>query len=384
MIRRADELARESGPVVFERVDVVRVAIPMHEPFRISSGAVSEKEALLVKVTAGEAFGWGESSAMAGGFYSTETPDSCQEELIGQVLPLVAGRRFASMAELEECLKASGAGPFVRVAVETAAWELLARERGVSLRKLFGIADRPVPCGLAVGLYDTEEGLRAALGRYGARDYRRVKIKIQPGADLRPVRLARQWLGDLPLFVDANAAYSRDDFAVFRELDASGLMMFEQPLAKYDLEGSAALQSAVRTPVCLDESITSAEAARHAIQLGACRIVNIKLQRLGGFLEALRVVETCGAHGVPVWMGTMPELGIGSAQGLVLAAHPGFTYPTDVEPSDRWYKDDILEPELKMAGGEITLPEGPGLGFTVREDKVDRYAVSRWRFPQGV
>ncbi|HWQ52939.1 MAG TPA: o-succinylbenzoate synthase [Bryobacteraceae bacterium] len=375
-----DELARNAGPVVFEAIDATRVAVPMHEPFRISSGEVSLKEAILVKIQGGAAFGWGESSAMPGGFYSADTPDGCQEELVKCLLPALAGRRFESMAALERYLLEQGSSPFVRVAIETAAWELVARQRGISLRKLFGIPERPVPSGLAVGLYDRDEELAAALERYKPRDYRRLKIKIKRGHDVRLVRLVRALLGDFPLFVDANADYGRDDFGVFRELDAFGLMMYEQPLAKADLEASAALCRECRTPICLDEGISSAEDTRQAIALKACGVVNIKLQRVGGFTEALRVVEICAAAGVPVWMGTMPELGVGSAQALVLAAHPAFTFPTDVEPSDRWYTGDVLAPELRLQDGTFTAPAGPGLGFTVDEAAVERYTVARWSF----
>jgi O-succinylbenzoate synthase len=267
--------------------------------------------------------------------------------------------------------------------VETAAWELLARQRGVSLRALFNIAGRPVPSGLALGLYDTDDQLRAALDRYKASDYKRVKIKIQRGHDIMPVRLVRSVLGDFPLFVDANAGYSRDDFDVFRQLDDYDLMMIEQPLAKADLEGAALLQKEVRTPVCLDEGIANLQDVIRARALGACRIVNIKLQRVGGFMEALRIVEVCAFHGIYVWMGTMPETGIGSAQALVLAAHPAFAFPTDVEPSARWYREDLLAPELRMCAGQINLPEGPGLGYNVDEEQLKRWTVAQWSFGRG-
>jgi O-succinylbenzoate synthase len=157
-------------------------------------------------------------------------------------------------------------------------------------------------------------------------------------------------------------------------------MMFEQPFAKDDMEGSAALQSTVRTPVCFDESVETAADAERAAQLGACRIVNIKLQRVGGYLEAFRIAECCLRHNIALWFGTMPELGIGSAQALMFAAHPGCAFPTDVEPSARWFQDDILQPELVLRGGELPMPAGPGLGFTVDINKLERYATHHWTF----
>jgi O-succinylbenzoate synthase len=360
-----DELARQTGPIRFTRLELFRAAIAMREPFRISSGEVSRKEAALLRAWDGDVFGWGESSAMPGGFYSSETPESCWRELTDTVLPALIGRTFPHVAALDAWLREHTTTPFVRVAVETAAWDMAARACDLSLRALFGLADRPIPSGLAVGLYDDLDGLRAALDRYGPHDYQRLKIKIKRGQDVDLVRAVREYLPDLPLFVDANADYTRDDLDLFRELDRYGLLMFEQPFGKHDLETSAALQRIVRTPVCLDESIDSVEAARAALDLGACRIVNIKLQRVGGFLEALRIIELCASRGVPVWMGTMPELGVGSAQALVLASHPSCWFPTDVEPSERWYVDDVLSPPLKLDRGHLHLPPGPGLGFTV-------------------
>ena len=379
-MRTADDLALHSGPFRLEHIDAFRVSIPMREPFRISSGEVSEKDAILVRVAEGDTFGWGESSAMAGGFYSIETPEFCERELIDRVLPAVAGREFANMAQLETVLVRTTGSRFVRVAIETAAWELLARRNNMSLRQLFGIPDRPIPSGLAIGLYDTLEELRDAIERHRPHDYHRLKIKIKRGQDIELVAKVREWLGDFPLFTDANADYGSDSIPLFQELDRYRLMMYEQPMARDDLEGAADLQRSVSTPVCLDEGVESVEHARRALQLGSCRIVNIKLQRVGGYLEAIRIIEECARHRVPVWMGTMPELGIGSAQALALAAHPAFAFPTDVEPSDRWYKDDILEPTLELADRHLTLPDGAGVGFAIDMAKVEQYCSARWSF----
>ena len=380
-MRTADDLALHSGSFRLEHIDAFRVSIPMREPFRISSGEVSDKDAILVRVAEdGGAFGWGESSAMAGGFYSAETPAFCHQELVNRVLPSVAGCEFANMAQLEAALARLTSSRFIRVAVETAAWELLARKSNLSLRQLFGIDDRPIPSGLAIGLYDTPGELRDAIQRLRPQDYQRLKIKIKRGQDIELIAKAREWLGDFPLFADANADYGRDSIPLFQQLDRYHLMMYEQPIAKEDLDGSAILQRAVATPICLDESIESVEDARRAFELGSCRIVNIKLQRVGGYLAAVRIIEECAAHGIPVWMGTMPELGIGSAQALALAAHPAFVFPTDVEPSERWYTDDILEPKLQLSDRCLCLPDGPGLGFTIDMAKVEQYAGGHWSF----
>ncbi len=368
------------GPVALDRIEAMRLSIPMIEPFRISSGEVSRKDAIALRISNQDSFGWGESSAMPGAFYSEDTPDSCQRQLIEEALPQLAGKEFRTAQHLEAALLELRLSPFVRVAIETAAWEMLARARGQSLRSLFGLPQKPVPSGLASGLYPTLDQLHAALERFHVLDYARLKIKIKQCHDVALVTAIRQWYGSIPLFVDANADYTHEHLHVFRTLDAFNLLMFEQPFKRDDIETSAALQAQVRTPICFDEGIESAEDVHRAAGLDACRIVNIKLQRVGGFLEAFRIIEACEQCGLPFWMGTMPELGIGSAQALVLASHPSCAYPTDVEPSARWYCDDILSPQLRLERGSLELPAGPGLGFIVDRERLDRYTIARWSF----
>lgn len=373
---RASDIALASAAFVVAEAELYRVSIPMHEPFRISSGEVSDKEAILLRVGDGRHFGWGECSAIGGTFYSSETPETCYEELLHGVLPHLLERQFSSMLVFEQELEKLSQNRFVRAAVETAAWDLIAQRRNISLRQLFQIPERPVPSGLAVGLYRTDKELESALRRYDPRQYRRLKLKIEPGFDLKVVETARKMLGDFPLFVDANAAYDCSNLSIFRTLDDETLLMLEQPFAKDDLDGLAELQRNVRTPVCLDESIETAEDAERFIAAKACAIVNIKLQRVGGYLPALRIMDVCSRLGVPIWMGTMPELGIGSAQALVLAADPLFVFPTDVEPSERWYVDDLVFPAIVLSNGCIELPIGPGTGYTVDPSKLDKYVIS--------
>lgn len=368
------------GPITIRTAEAWRVSVPMFEPFRISSGEVSTKDSVLVLIANGAHFGWGESSAMSGNFYSADTPDSCQHELVEVVLPQLIGRTFATMIELEAALDQLTTSRFVRVAVETSAWEMLARSRHLSLRALFGLEDRPVPSGLAIGLYPTLDELHGAIERYEVADYSRLKIKIKRGQDIELVKAIREWLPATKLYVDANADYTLADQNLFRELDGYDLMMFEQPFARDAFEDSATMQKSVRTPICMDESIETLADARRAIALDACRIVNIKLQRVGGFLEALRIMELCLEHNIPVWMGTMPELGVGSAQALVLATHPSCRYPTDVEPSSRWFAGDLLAPALTLRNAHLELPGGPGIGFSVDSNALARYQIHHWTF----
>jgi o-succinylbenzoate synthase len=375
----ARDIALQSGPFALTEVDFYRVSLPMHEPFRISSGEVSRKEAILLQIGDGRHIGWGECSAMGGTFYSPETPETCHEELLDRVLPHLLDRQFSSMLGFERELEELSQNRYVRAAVETAAWDFIAQRKRTSLRQVFQIPNRPVPSGLAVGLYPSAEELESALRRYEPDRYCRVKIKIEPGSDLHVVRAARKLLGDFPLTVDANGAYDRSDVPTFQALDGQSLLMLEQPFAKDDMEGTAELQRNLRTPVCLDESIETADDAERFIGAGACAIVNIKLQRVGGYLPALRIMEVCSRLGTPAWMGTMPELGIGSAQALMLAAHPLFVFPTDVEPSKRWYVDDVVFPEIQLSNRCIESPAGPGTGYVVDRRKIDQYSVGHWR-----
>jgi len=379
MAIKAIQELEQIGPIRFAKAEAVRVSVPMHEPFRISSGEVTSKDAVLLRVTDGEHFGWGESSAMAGAFYSSDTPDSCEQQIIS-LLPRLVGRTFATMVELEAYLLGQSLSPFVRVAIENAAWELLARARGISLRELFGLAETDAPTGLAVGLYATLAELKSALECYRPQDYKRLKIKIKRGQDVDLVRAVRQWYGDIPLFVDANADYGEADIPVFQELDRYNLMMLEQPFAKADETTSAKLQQIVKTPICFDEGAETAQDVLRGKNMDAVRIVNIKLQRVGGFLEAFRIIEACVVSRIPFWMGTMPELGIGSAQALALTSHPACGFPTDVEPSSRWYVGDVLSPDLQMRDALLHIPQGPGLGFEVNELSVNLFATKRWSF----
>ncbi len=340
------------------------VQIPLHEPFRISSGAVAVKDAILIELRSDVATGWGEASPMAGAFYSAETPEGSWEFLIQQVVPAFLDRPELDPQRCVERLADFPGQPFAKAGLEGAVWDLHARECGQPLWKLLGGAPRPLASGAAIGLMPTVEDLLNRIERFLREGYRRIKIKIEPGQDVELVRAVRARFGDIPLMVDANAAYRREHFAVFEELDQCGLMMIEQPLAREALEEHAELQRRLKTPICLDESAESLEAIHQITRLGSGRILNIKVQRMGGLWPARQAHDAAQAAGLPCWLGTMPELGIASAQGLHLGTLPNFTYPTDVEASARWYVDDVIMPPIEVSrDGWITLPAGPGMVY---------------------
>lgn len=363
-----------------EEISLTHVRVPLVEPFRISSGAVAEKDAIAVAIRSDGLTGYGESSPMAGSFYSSDTPERSWHELRSIVVPVLLGREFTEPAEWNSVLDALPAGKFTTTGPETALWDLAAQRAGAPLAQFLGGSKGAVESGLAVGLYDEPRELLDRIERYLADGYKRVKIKIEPGRDCELVRAVRAAFGDIPLYVDANGAYGLEDLDIFRRLDEEGLMMFEQPFPGPDLEALAELQAQVKTPVCLDESLESATLLGRALELGSVRIANFKLQRIGGFHHALEMLAICREHQLPAWVGTMPELGIGQAQGAALASLDGFLYPTDVEASTRWFRDDVVSPLIEVRDGWIELPSSPGLGYQVPAGALSRYTVASETF----
>lgn len=369
-----------AGPIT--RVALTHLQVPLKEPFRISGGEVALRDAIVVQVETDDAIGLGESSPMPGSFgYSSDTLDGCWDDLCERIVPDLLGWSFGSIVEIAGRAAGWFGSRFAVAGAETACWDLLAQARHATIAELLGAShlyvNARVESGLAVGLYPTVVELLKTIETHLAEGYRRVKIKIAPGRDVELVRAVRQHFGDvLPLMVDANGAYGRDDLDIFRALDEFDLLMFEQPMAADALDDLAALQDAVVTPVCLDETADTLERTAEALRRGAGRVVNLKLQRVGGFGPALAMHDYCQAHGVACWVGTMPELGIGQAQGIHLATLANCKYPTDVEPSARWFVDDYVAPPLELsAPGLFSVPTRPGLGYQIDPVKLRRYLV---------
>jgi o-succinylbenzoate synthase len=318
--------------------------------------------------------GWGEASPMAGTFYSAEAPDTTWNFLRETLLPDFLERPELEPKRCSEWLENFNGEPFAKAGLEGAVWDLTAKKEASPLWKLLGGSQRRIESGAAIGLLATLPELLYRVERFLREGYRRIKIKIEPGRDVDLVRGIRQRFGNIPLMVDANASYRLDHFPVFQELDRQGLMMIEQPFERPALAEHAELQRRLRTPICLDESADSLEAVRSIIRLRSARILNIKVQRMGGLWLARQAHDIAQSAGMPCWLGTMPEFGVASAQGLHLATLPGFTFPSDVEASARWYVDDIISPLIHVsADGYISLPDAPGMGYGVDIDKVANY-----------
>jgi O-succinylbenzoate synthase len=351
-------------------VELRRIRLPLVAPFRTSFGTQTERDVLLLRAVTGEVEGWGECVAMADPLYSPEYVDGAADVLRRFLVPALAGRAGLTAAGVGLALAPVRGHRMAKAALEMAVLDAELRAAGRSFARELGAVRDRVPCGVSVGIAASVPALLDEVGRYLDAGYLRIKLKIEPGWDLEPVRAVRERFGDgVLLQVDANTAYSLADAAHLARLDPYDLLLIEQPLDEDDLLGHVELARRVRTPICLDESIGSARAAAAAITLGACAIVNVKPGRVGGYLEARRIHDVCQAHGVPVWCGGMLETGIGRAANLALAALPGFTLPGDTSASDRYFRDDVTAPFV-LDAGHIAVPSGPGLGVEPRPDRL--------------
>lgn len=358
-------------------VELRRVHMPMVSEFRSHNSVEADHEAIIVRAQCDEGVGWGECAVQAAPTYWPEFLDEAWLTLERFLVP-----RLLSVHELEAeavgGLLASFKGHnMAKAALETAVLDAQLRSAGVSLQSYLGGTAKSVVPGVAVGMADTVEELLAVVGDYLESGYRRVKLKIEPGWDIGPVRAVRERFGDeLMLQVDANCAYRLSDADHLAQLDRFSLLLIEQPLTGEDLIGHSLLAARLKTPICLDESITSAAAAAVAIELGACSIINIKAGRLGGYIEARKVHDLCLSRGLPVFCGGMLETGIGRAANLALSSLPGFTLPGDLSASERYFRRDLTQ-AFRLVSGAIEVPTGPGLGVDVLIPVLDAVTTRR-------
>ena len=357
-------------------VELRRIRLPLVAPFRTSFGSQTERDVLLLKVTTPDGEGWGECVALAEPVYSPEFVDGAQRVIETFLLPALFSAGDVSAHQVAPTLSFVKGHPMAKAAVEMAVLDAELRARGQSFASHLGATRDAVDSGVSVGIMESIPALLDAVGGYLDEGYKRIKLKIEPGWDVEPVRAVRERFGDdLLLQVDANTAYTLADARHLARLDPFGLLLIEQPLPEDDIRGHAELAKVIATPVCLDESIESARGAADAIALGACAIVNIKPGRVGGYLEARRIHDLCAAHNVPVWCGGMLETGVGRAANVALAALPNFTLPGDTSASDRYYRQDITAPFV-LVDGQLPVPTAPGLGVTPDPSALDSVTTS--------
>ncbi len=361
-----------------ERIDVRHVCLPLKHPFETSFGRSVAKEFLLVSASADGITGHAECVADTDPYYLPETNDTVFHILRDFIVPLAFSLDIGDPRDVLPALARVRGHEMAKACLEMAIWELLARRDGAPLHRLLGGRSGRIESGVSIGLQKSEAELLERVESEVAAGYRRIKIKIKPGHDRGLVAAIRAHFPEIRLMVDANSAYTLADAALLQELDAFGLMMVEQPLAWDDIVDHATLQRQLRTPVCLDESIRGVENARHALDLGACRIINVKVGRVGGFRGMLDVHDLCRARGVPVWCGGMLESGIGRLANVHLQTLPGFTLPGDTSASARYFEEDLVDPPVVVApDGTIAVPDAPGIGHDIVWSRVEK--ATTWK-----
>jgi O-succinylbenzoate synthase len=361
-----------------ERIELHHISQPLVHPFRTSFGTQLERPCILVAVYGEGLVGWGECVAHSDPGYSYETIDTAWHILTRFLIPPLLGQSLASPQEAAAGFNWVRGHPMAKASLENAVWDLLARAKEVPLGQMLGGGRRDrVEVGVSIGIQPTLAGLLDRVDQFIDKGYRRIKMKIEPGWELEPLVQVRRRRPAIKLMADANSAFSLDHIPLFRQMDNLDLLMIEQPLHYDDIADHAKLQAAVETPICLDESIHSPLHARWAIEIGACRVINMKVGRVGGLSNALAIHDMSVEAGIPLWCGGMLETGVGRATNLHLATLPNFLLPGDISATERYYVEDIAEPGFRLNSEDstITVPTGPGIGVTVLMDRVQKARI---------
>jgi O-succinylbenzoate synthase len=362
-----------------KQIELVEINLPLVHFFETSFGRTYERRIILTRVVDDQNNeGWGEVTCGETPSYCEEWTDSAWVTLEKILAPMVIGKEVESASGVWDLMKRVRGNRMAKAAIETAAWDLEAKKSNVPLWKHLGGVRNEIACGVSIGIQDSIEQLFDKIQTELDAGYQRIKIKIAPHWDYDVVRQVREKFGDILLMGDANSAYSLDDIDLFKRMDEFNLMMFEQPLAYDDIYDHAKLQSEIKTPICLDESIRSPDDARKAIEMKAGKIINVKLGRVGGHAQARAIENLCRNANIPIWCGGMLESGIGRAHNIVMSTLEGFTLPGDVSASKRYWQEDIIEPAVEVtANGTIIAPEKAGIGYEVKTDRIDKLAVRR-------
>lgn len=363
--------------MIISRIELREIHLPLIHFFETSFGRTTERRIILVRVIDNDgAEGWGECTAGEGPFYSEEWTETAWPTLKDFLAPMVAGKEVEKGSRVFDLMKSVRGHRMAKAAIETACWDLEAKRAGVPLWQHIGGVSTEIPCGVSIGIQNSPDELIQKIEKELSAGYQRIKIKIKPGWDVDIVRVVRRRFPDIRLMGDANSAYSLADVDLLKQLDEFNLMMLEQPLAHDDMFDHAELQKLIKTPICLDESVKTPADAKHAMELRACRIINVKLGRVGGHQQAKQVETIARENGIPVWCGGMLESGIGRAHNIAMATLAGFTLPGDISASARYWHEDIINPPVKVSpNGTIKAPDKPGIGFEVNRARIDSLTV---------
>ena len=359
-----------------ERITLYHIRMPLVSPFETSFGRETARDCILIEIAADGLTGFGECVADRDPGYSYETTGTSWHILGEFILPMMLGQGFSSPSDFQAGFDQVRGHWMAKAGLEMALWDLQGKAQGRSLRQLLGGMRSRVDVGVSVGIQDSPEALVKTVEGYIAQGYRRIKLKIKPGRDVAETQAVRHAFPEMRLQVDANSAYTLENAAALKPLDALNLLLIEQPLYEDDLWDHSRLQAQFNTPICLDESITSQRHARQALELDACRVINIKAGRVGGLSQAVAIHDLCLERGVPVWCGGMLETGVGRASNLALACLPGFVLPGDISASERYYIQDITHERFTLnADSTIDVPSAPGLGVTVDREALEKFTL---------
>ncbi|MGZ4165018.1 MAG: o-succinylbenzoate synthase [Tumebacillaceae bacterium] len=360
-----------------ERVTIRHMQMELKMPFTTSFGTLKKRDFLLLEaVDADGVVGWAETTSFPSPWYNEESLKTNWHMLEDYLLPLVLQEEIEHPDQVSERFAFIRRNYMAKAAIEGAVWDVYARKQGVSLSQAIGGEKREIEVGVSIGIQPSVADTLRIVEKYVTSGYRRIKVKVKPGWDLDVLREIRREFPTVPLMADANSAYTLDDLEHLQKLDEFDLMMVEQPLASDDIIDHAKLQARLSTPVCLDESIHSVEDVRKALELGSCKIINIKVGRVGGLTEAKRIHDFCQAQGIPVWCGGMLESGVGRAHNIALTTLGNFTLPGDTAASSHYWERDIIDPEVEVHNGLIHVPTTPGIGYEVNRAQVDAFTVS--------
>ncbi|MFN2747507.1 o-succinylbenzoate synthase [Bacillus sp. z60-18] len=360
--------------IQIRQLTLYHLGMRLKKPFKSSLETIQERKFIIIEAEDESGVtGWGEVSAFSSPWYTEETTETCYHMLKSFFIPVVLRESFSHPSEVPESLRGFKGNRMAKAGLEAACWDIYAKKKGVSLSEALGGVKAEVAAGVVVGLAPLEDMLQE-MAQYVKEGYQRIKLKIQPGQDVELLKEIRKHFPRVPLMADANSSYHLKDISRIKELDQFKLMMIEQPLADDDIVDHRHLQKHIKTSVCLDESIRSADDARKAIELGSCKIINIKPSRVGGLTEALKIHDLCKEHHMPVWCGGMFETGISRAHNIALSSLPQFLIPGDISSSSRYWEEDIVKPEIEIDNGWIKVPKRPGMGFEVDENVLRRHS----------
>lgn len=350
----------------------------MKSPFTTSFGTVHNKKFYVIEaVDESGVVGWGEGVAFEAPWYTEETVETSLHMLRGFLVPLLLNKELEHPNEVSQIFSSIRRNQMAKASIEGAVWDIYAQLKKVSLAEAIGGTQKAIDVGISIGIEETIEKQLQVVDKFLNEGYKRIKIKIKPGWDVEVVRAIRERFGEIPLMVDANSAYTLEDIDVLKQLDEFNLMMIEQPLAQDDIADHAILQKQINTPICLDESICSYNDARSAITLGSCQVINIKIGRVGGISEAIKIHDLCVANQIAVWCGGMLEAGIGRAHNVAITSLPGFTMPGDTAASSRYWDEDIIYPEVTVAKGEIQVPTSIGIGYAINRAAIEKASIQK-------